>query len=389
MREYDYIITGGGAAGLSLVYYLLHSPLRDKRILIVDKTEKTQNDRTWCFWEPNAGPFESIVYKSWQHLSFYTQDLERHATISPFTYKMIRGIDFYRFVNAAIEKSKNVDRVYGSVETIVNKEGKVSVTINGVSYIGRWCFNSILFAPIDKLNYNYLDQHFKGWVINMKAARFDPEKATLMDFRLPQQGETRFFYVLPIDQHRALVELAIFSNKRWPQEQYDVAIQKYLNLHHNIYKEDFSILEEEFGVIPMTDFPFNQREGRIIHIGTAGGHTKASTGYTFWRMQQALQKMVESMVASGDPYPAKASNFSRFKLYDSVLLYILEKNILPADYLFARLFKKNSFSDILKFLNERTTLTEELKIVKALPILVFSKVMLKEIWLRLKRKSLY
>jgi lycopene beta-cyclase len=51
-REFDYLITGAGAAGRSLAYALLRCPaLQDKKILLVDRERKTGNDRTWCFWE--------------------------------------------------------------------------------------------------------------------------------------------------------------------------------------------------------------------------------------------------------------------------------------------------------------------------------------------------
>jgi lycopene beta-cyclase len=44
MKPYDVIIAGGGAAGLSLAYHLVRSPLRDCSILIVEKEAKDQND---------------------------------------------------------------------------------------------------------------------------------------------------------------------------------------------------------------------------------------------------------------------------------------------------------------------------------------------------------
>ncbi len=378
MLHFDYIISGGGASGLSLVYHLLQSPLRDKKILLIDKTIKDQNDRTWCFWESEPGPFEAIVYKSWQHLSFYTDQVIRHSFIAPFTYKMIRGIDFYQFMDKTIANTPNITRVQEQVESITNAKDQVQVKTMGNTYTASWCFNSILFHPIDKSRVNYLDQHFKGWVIKTKQPQFEPEKATLMDFRLPQMGETRFFYVLPFDRHRALIELAIFSNDIWTPEAYDAAIEKYLDQHLNIYRNEFEIEETEFGIIPMTDFPFRQAEGRIIHIGTAGGHTKASTGYTFWRMQKFLQQMVQSMVDQKHPNLTPYPTFSRFQLYDSVLLHILEKDLLPADQLFGTLFRRNQMSDVLKFLNESTFFLEELKIMKVLPILTFAKVMLVE-----------
>ncbi len=389
MPQYDYIITGGGASGLSLVYHLLQSSLRDRRILIIDKVAKYQNDRTWCFWEAEPGPFDQIVYKQWQDLSFFTDQVQQQDYIAPYTYKMIRGIDFYQFMDKVIDGAPNVERIQGAVAAIRNEGDQVIVTANGQEYRAPWCFNSILFQPIEKEGSNYLDQHFKGWVINTKEPQFDPDKATLMDFRLPQMGETRFFYVLPFDQHRALVELAIFSNDLWTQKAYDEAIEQYLQTHLNIYRPDFDVEETEFGVIPMTDYAFRQKEGRIIHIGTAGGHTKASTGYTFWRMQKRLQKMVRALEVGEVPKVSPYASFSRFQLYDSVLLHILERDLLPADSLFGTLFSKNKMSDVLKFLNEDTTFFGELKIMKVLPILTFSRVMLQEIarkWSFLKKK---
>ena len=64
-RHFDIIIVGAGAAGLSLLYRLLNSSLKNSKILLLDKNPKNQNDRTWCFWEKKEGLFEEIVFKKW------------------------------------------------------------------------------------------------------------------------------------------------------------------------------------------------------------------------------------------------------------------------------------------------------------------------------------
>jgi len=57
-KVYDYIIAGGGCAGLSLVMRMLKEPqLSTKKILIIDKDSKQLNDRTWCYWEKGEGFF--------------------------------------------------------------------------------------------------------------------------------------------------------------------------------------------------------------------------------------------------------------------------------------------------------------------------------------------
>ena len=69
--KYDYIIAGAGCAGLSLLYRMLQDPnLNQKKILVLDKAPKNNNDRTWCFWEKDDGIFEEIVIHEWKSLEF-------------------------------------------------------------------------------------------------------------------------------------------------------------------------------------------------------------------------------------------------------------------------------------------------------------------------------
>ncbi len=89
--HYDYIIAGGGMAGLSLAYYLNQSRLRTKKILVIDREQKNKNDRTWCFWEKGESAFESIVHRHWQKVWFHGTNFSEWLNISPYQYKMIRG----------------------------------------------------------------------------------------------------------------------------------------------------------------------------------------------------------------------------------------------------------------------------------------------------------
>ena len=71
-KVYDYIIAGGGCAGLSLVMRMLkESQLSTKKILIIDKDSKQLNDRTWCYWEKGEGFFDEIVYRKWEKAWFH------------------------------------------------------------------------------------------------------------------------------------------------------------------------------------------------------------------------------------------------------------------------------------------------------------------------------
>ena len=369
MKHFDYIITGAGGAGLSLIHHLCQTSLKDKRILIIDKDSKDSNDRTWCFWEQEPGPFEDIVYRSWNQLSFHSQTFSKDFEIAPFQYKMIRGIDFYRYVQEKTIEQSNIHWLKAEVNDISTEGERVLVKAAGQSYTADWCFNSILFQPINKKETNYLDQHFKGWVVQMEEHSFTPDRATLMDFRIAQEGETRFLYVLPIDSRRALIEVAIFSNNILASAEYDQILDQYIKEY--ISKKSYEVTHEEFGIIPMTDYPFTRTEGRVIHIGTAGGDTKASTGYTFWRMQRHLLQIVDQLVKTGIPAITPTNWQKRFHLYDSTLLRVLEEEKMAGDALFTYLFRKNPPQRLLRFLNDESNLAEELALMSSVPTAPF------------------
>ncbi|MEI9946721.1 MAG: hypothetical protein WDN26_21185 [Chitinophagaceae bacterium] len=70
----------------------------DKKILLADKEEKNKNDHTWCFWETGEGLFEKIVHQSWEEVWFHSDHFSRLLSLSPYTYKLIRSIEFLQLL---------------------------------------------------------------------------------------------------------------------------------------------------------------------------------------------------------------------------------------------------------------------------------------------------
>jgi lycopene beta-cyclase len=340
-------------------------------ILIIDKDEKNRNDRTWCFWEKEVGLFQSVVSKEWEQLHFYSDTVAKQLEIAPYKYKLIRGIEFYNYCKNLLSQYSNVHWLHAAVDDIKNESGGVIVKAGGEEYNAHYCFNSIIFQkPQLKQNEYWLLQHFKGLYIRAAAGTFNPQSATLMDFRFSQKNGTTFFYVLPLSDSGALVEYTLFSKNLLQQEQYDVALKEYINNRLSI--SNYDVIEEEFGVIPMTNYNFNSIDGNIINIGTAGGQTKGSSGYTFRFIQKHAAAIVRCLIEIGKPYNLETAS-KRFQFYDSVLLNILHRNTLPGDKIFSELFKRNKASDVFKFLDNETSLAEELRIISSLPTLPFAK----------------
>lgn len=350
----------------------------DKKILLLDKAPKTQNDRTWCYWEAGEGFFEPIVYRQWPKIDFFSDTWDRTLDIHPYTYKMIRGADFYRYCFDIINGHPNIETIYGEVGSCAVAEGECTIELNKQLYTfpKAVLFNSVYTPGRSRLQ---VLQHFKGWVIESPLPVFDPQKASLMDFRVHQDHGTTFAYVLPFDPHTALVEYTLFTPALLEPGQYDAELRNYIRTHLKL--EEYKVKEEEFGIIPMTDERFSTIRNGVIQLGTAGGRTKASSGYTFQFVQKQSQQILDRLL-SGQPLTGLSQTPARFRFYDNTLLYILYHRTLPGRKIFSTLFRKNKAAQVLKFLDNDSTIPEELKIISSLPTWPFLKAAVQSLAMR-------
>lgn len=348
----------------------------NKQILVVDHSEKKENDRTWCFWERQTGHFESIVYHRWNKVGFFSPSFNATLDISPYTYKMIRGIDLYESIRKRVADHPNITWHRQKVLSLRNeKEGAAVMTEAGI-FSAKYVFNTILFEKprIAKGEY-FLWQHFLGWIIETKEPAFDPATATFMDFRISQEKGTAFMYVLPLTTTTALVEYALFSEERLPVEDYETELKRYIT--EKLGLVDYGVTHSEFGMIPMTDTRFRKEEGNIINVGVVGGEVKGSTGYAFQFIQKRARAIVNALKSAGSP--GNAGNARRFRFYDGVLLRILhEKKMTGAD-IFAAIFRNNPPERILCFLDNESTLIQDLQIMASVPSNVFLPVGLSQL----------
>jgi lycopene beta-cyclase len=372
MDYYDYIIVGGGASGLMMAYRMSNDAFfDDKSILILDKEKKNTNDRTWCYWGTENDEWNELVRTSWKHIIFKSELHSAEETIAPYQYKMIRSADFYAKIWKHLEAKTNITFLATNVLSIQQLSDKSEVTTSDKTFATAVILNSILFSDAYKRQTKYpvLQQHFVGFFIKTKKDSFNDSAATFMDFTVDQKGNTRFMYILPFAKNEALFEYTLFSKELLPYDDYKVAIEKYLeekNITH------YEIVEKEQGSIPMTCYKFWEHNSKnIINIGTAGGWSKASTGFTFKNTTKKTAQLITHL-KQNKPLP-EFHKVNKFWFYDLLLLDILSKKNHIGAFLFSKMFQKNAPKQILKFLDEETSLSEDLQIQFKMPPINFIK----------------
>lgn len=372
MKHYDYIFTGTGLSALMTVYEMVVSEqFQQKQILLLDIDTKKTNDRTWCFWEEGKGDWKKIVDQKWDVALFANEKFSRNLDLKPYQYKMIKGIDFYNKVFKRLSVEKNITFLNQEILGFSESGDNVVVQTNEESFSCNKLFNSI-YNPelvLKQTKYPLLQQHFIGWFIKSDEAVFNSAKATFMDFSVEQRGNTRFMYVLPTSSTEALIEYTLFSKDLLPKEEYETEIKKYIQ---KLGITNYEIIETEKGNIPMTCFPFwKENKKNILHIGSAGGWTKASTGYTFKNTTKKSKALVAFLSKENDLRKLHKTN--KFWFYDLLLLDILDQKNHLGSRIFSSMFKKGNSSLIFKFLDEETSFLEDLQVIWKCPKMLFIK----------------
>ena len=376
MRDADVVIVGAGAAGLSLAHRLCAPApgVSPPSVVLVDAPPGPLRppQRTWCFWESPGGPYDRVLTASWDLLRVRGRDGSASTGHpAPLRYKMLGSGDFEQFVTADLSRSASCSRVEAVVESVHDTPG--GAVVRGQREHGRpwevharWVFDSRPPARLPAARTTLL-QHFRGWFVTTELPMFEPAVADLMDFRTDQPAHgLSFGYVLPLGPHQALVEYTEFSARALGAAQYESALTRYTGSVLRLGR--FHVTGAEQGMIPMTDGRFPRRAGAsVFRVGTAGGATRASTGYTFAAVQRQAQAVADAVLAGRTPVPPAAHSW-RSRAMDAVLLRALDTGRVDGAAFFTGLFGQVPTARLLRFLDGGTRLWEDLSIGRSTPV---------------------
>ena len=189
-----------------------------------------------------------------------------------------------------------------------------------------------------------------------------------MDFNCDQRNDVHFFYTLPFSKNRALIETTWLSDLEDQNlMDYDLQLENYIknNLGIKSYKINFM----EKGAIPLF-YPSFNNDVKTINIGSAGGMTRLSTGYTFLNIQEHSK-----YIAKNIDKIEKLKEYNLGKKYhflDKIFLRVLKNHPDKMPKIFFDMFKTSS-NVTIKFLSNKSNIFEDIKIISRMPKLIFMR----------------
>ena len=351
MKEFDYIIIGGGCAGLTLAYELeIYNKLEKKKLAIIEPRAEYKRDKTWSFWKIFDHNFDDCVIKSWNNFSINSTSKSHELKTDNFPYQSIDSGLFYKKIITKLSKNTNI---------------YFFKNVNEVNMNNAFIFNSV---PPSNLNKSRLWQHFQGIEVETEKDIFDDKIINLMDFNCEQKNNVHFFYTLPFTKNKALIETTWLSKlDNNSLKDYDSQLKEYIE--GNLKITNYKINYKEEGAIPLF-YPKYTKEYNRINIGSAGGMTRLSTGYTFLNIQEHSKYIVKHIdnISNSKTYTIGR----KYKFLDNIFLNVLEKYPERMPLIFFKMFL-GSANVVIKFLSNKSNIFEDLLIILKMPKWIFIK----------------
>ena len=351
MKEFDYLIIGGGCAGLSLAYELeINGELKNKTLAIIEPRKEYKRDKTWSFWKVFDHNFEDCVIKSWNNFTVNSSENSQELVNRKFPYQSIDSEKFYKKINSKLSSNPNIN-FFKNLNEIYSKNSII--------------FNSVFEGELDK---SELWQHFQGIEIETTKDVFDDEILNLMDFNCDQRNDVHFFYTLPFNKNRALIETTWLSNlEDQSLMDYDLQLENYIK--NNLGIKNYKINFTEKGAIPLF-YPRFKNNKKNINIGSAGGMTRLSTGYTFLNIEEHSKYITENIDNISKTKKFKIGK--KYQFLDEVFLRVLDKSPEMMPDIFFKMFK-SSPKTVIKFLSNKSNFLDDLSIIFKMPKWTFIK----------------
>lgn len=275
-KRFDVLLVGGGLQN-ALIAMALRARRPDARIALVEREGRLGGNHTWSFFESAttraaADFLEPLVTARW---AGWEVRFPRFVRTFDTGYASISSARVDEVVKAALARPGS--RLF--VGRSATQVGPRSVTLgDGTVLDGELVIDARGPERLDgELSY----QKFLGIEVELETPH-RLLRPLVMDATVPQRGELRFLYVLPLSPTRVLLEDTFFS--RSPDLDEDAARADMLGYAERLALRIRGIAREERGRLPLPhdlEPPRRPRRAGPLVAGYRGGFFHPTTGYSF------------------------------------------------------------------------------------------------------------
>ena len=377
-HKYDIIILGAGCSGMLLSFFLSNQKTKhDKKILLIEKNQSYEFDKTWCFWEENSiNTFNGCISNAWNNWVLYNNNENILKESENYQYNQIKSIDFFKFVEKIINKDKNFEFIQGvEVTDKCIKKNKISFNKYEIE------FGELIDCRFSKENLpnNFVSQIFFGYEIQVKS-----DTKSEINFELPSiisdltydKTSVFFYYIIPDKKNNSFLIQATFISKNNSIDFDKNKIHEYIK--NKLKLTDYNVIREEDGLIPQFSISPYYSYLKSKNGGTDHGMVKPSSGYGFLRSCNWAQIRANDLLDIKQKINSQIFYSYIYNFLDTVFLEVFKENPKYTYDLFSAMASKIGGTLYAKFLSEKASLVEILKVIVITPNkLIFIKKALK------------
>ena len=371
-KKYDLVVIGAGLSSLMFLNRYLKK-FKKHSVLILESKKSIKKDQTFCVWE---GPgldsiqknFNLQPKKTWNEILIKNQDKNISRTISPYQYVCFDG---YETFNRLIKEHANQVEIKRNilVDKIEKKHDVFNIFCKNKLFQGHYVVDSRNNDKDLDVTSVHVKQAFVGHEIDVPKDTFSPDQATLMSFK-DNSEEVEFTYILPFSSKKALIETTVFSKN----PNLNSIARKHKELL-KVYK-DYKVIRSEKAIIPMAIVK-DETENAVLRIGTNAGMVRPSSGYSMRRIASWILNIniVKLNEANHKYYQYKQDKFLNW--LDSIFLKVIYYYPDQGPYLFMQLFSRVNMSSLIRFLSDKPSILDLIKVLWSMPKILMIKGMQK------------
>ena len=371
-KKYDLVVIGAGLSSLMFLNRYLKK-FKKHSVLILESKKSINKDQTFCVWE---GPgldsiqenFNLQPKKTWNKILIQNQDKNISRTISPYQYVCFDG---YETFNRLIKEHANQVEIKRNilVDKIEKQHDVFNVFCKNKLFQGHYVVDSRNNDKDLDVTSVHVKQAFVGHEIDVPKDTFSSDQATIMSFK-DNSEEVEFTYILPFSSKKALIETTVFSKN----PNLNSIARKHKELL-KVYK-DYKILRSEKAIIPMAIVK-DETENAALRIGTNVGMVRPSSGYSMRRIASWILNIniVKLNEANHKYYQYKQDKFLNW--LDSIFLKVIYFYPDQGPYLFMQLFSRVNMPSLIRFLSDKPSILDLIKVLWSMPKILMIKGMQK------------